>query len=133
MGLDHNQRVAVDPDYYEPYAISQGIRSGNLVFVSGQAGIGDDGQTVPGGFEAQARQAFANIANVLTDAGSSLADVIKVTILVTDMSHLDTIIKLRKEYFTKPYPADTLVQVVGLAGGDWMIEIDAIAQTTTEC
>jgi reactive intermediate/imine deaminase len=129
MGLDHSQHVAIDPDYYEPYAISQGIKAGNLVFLSGQAGIGDDGQTVPGGFEAQARQAFANISKVLAKAGSSLADVVKVTILVTDMSHLDTIIKLREEFFTKPYPADTLVQVAGLAQPDWMIEIDATAQT----
>jgi 2-iminobutanoate/2-iminopropanoate deaminase len=129
MSLDRSQRVAVDPDYYEPYAISQGIKVGNLVFLSGQSGIDQNGQTVPGGFEAQARQAFANVANVLSNAGTSLASVVKVTILVTDMSYLDTIITLRKEFFAEPYPADTLVKVAGLAQPDWMIEIEAIALT----
>jgi len=128
MSLERSQQVTVDPDYYAPYAISQGIRTGNLVFISGQAGITSDGQTVQGGFEAQARQVLANISNVLVNSGSSLADVVKVTIHVTDMSHLDKIIALRKEFFTEPYPADTLLQVAGLAQRDWMIEIDAVAQ-----
>ena len=48
--------------------------------------------------------------------------------MVTDMAaHLDEIIKLRAEFFTEPYPADTLVQAAGLAQPDWLIEIDAIA------
>jgi len=47
--------------------------------------------------------------------------------MVTDMAHLDKIIKLRAEFFTEPYPADTLLQVAGLAQPDWLIEIDAIA------
>lgn len=119
-------KITVQPDYYEPYAISQGIKVGDLVFLSGQAGLDQDGNTVPGGFEAQARRAFANIAAVLTNAGARLSDVVKVTILVTDMSHLDTVIKLRTEYFTEPYPADTLVQVAGLAQPDWLVEIDAM-------
>jgi reactive intermediate/imine deaminase len=127
MSLDHRQRVTLENDYYEPYAISQGIRAGHLLFLSGQSGIAPDGRTVPGGFEAQARQAFSNVANVLAAAGIDLSDVVKVTILVTDMSYLDTIIKLRREFFTEPYPADTLVQVAGLAQPDWMIEIEAAA------
>lgn len=127
MSLEPSQRVTLENDYYEPYAISQGIKVGNLVFLSGQAGIDHDGTTMAGGFEAQARQAFTNIAHVLDRAGSSLADVVKVTIMVTDMSHLDTIIRLRKEFFSEPYPADTLLQVAGLAQPDWQIEIDATA------
>jgi 2-iminobutanoate/2-iminopropanoate deaminase len=47
--------------------------------------------------------------------------------MVTDMSHLDTIVRLRKEFFSEPYPADTLFQVAGLAQPDWQIEIDATA------
>jgi enamine deaminase RidA (YjgF/YER057c/UK114 family) len=43
------------------------------------------------------------------------------------MSSLDVVIKLRGEYFADPYPADTLLQVAGLAQPDWLIEIDAIA------
>ncbi|WP_167472440.1 RidA family protein [Nocardia arthritidis] len=128
MSLDTAQRITIEQDYYEPYAISQGIRSGNLLFLSGQAGIEASGATVPGGFEAQARQAFANIEAVLAQAGATLADVVKATIMVTDMSNLETIIKLRREFFSEPYPADTLLQVAGLAQPDWQIEIDVIAQ-----
>lgn len=58
---------------------------------------------------------------------ASLAHVVKVTIMVTDISQLDTIIRLRKEFFSEPYPADTLLQVAGLAQPDWQIEIDATA------
>ncbi|WP_344427864.1 RidA family protein [Amycolatopsis minnesotensis] len=117
------ERVTHDPDWYEPYRISLAIKANGLVFVSGQAGIDEQGRTV-GGFEAQARQAFRNLRTVL---GGSLDTVVKVTIMVTDMSHLDQIVRLREEYFTPPYPADTLVQVAGLAQSDWLIEIDAIA------
>src|SRR4051812_47266045 len=121
------QRVEHDPDWYEPYRISLAIKANGLVFVSGQAGIDEHGRTVGAEFETQARRAFQNLATVLEQGGGSLADVVKVTIMVTDMSYLDQIVRLREEYFTEPYPADTLVQVAGLAQPDWMVEIDAIA------
>ncbi|MDT0318683.1 RidA family protein [Streptomyces millisiae] len=121
------ERVENEPDWYEPYRISLGIKANGLVFVSGQAGIDEKGRTVGGDFETQARRAFENLATVLEQGGSSLADVVKVTIMVTDMSFLDQIIRLRAEYFTEPYPADTLLQVAGLAQPDWLVEIDAIA------
>lgn len=122
------QRVRHDPDWYEPYRISLAIRTGDLIFVSGQAGIDETGRTVGAGdFEAQARRALGNLSTVLVEGGSSLEDVVKVTIMVTDMSFLDVIVRLREEYFTEPYPADTLLQVAGLAQSDWLVEIDAIA------
>jgi 2-iminobutanoate/2-iminopropanoate deaminase len=122
------ERITHDPDWYEPYNISLAVRANGLIFVSGQAGIDETGATVGGDdFEAQARQAFANLATVLGAAGASLTDVVKVTIMVTDMSFLDVIIKLRREYFTEPYPADTLLRVAGLAQPDWLVEIDAVA------
>ncbi|MBB6380861.1 reactive intermediate/imine deaminase [Pseudonocardia eucalypti] len=125
------ERVTHDPDWYEPYKISLGIRADNLIFISGQAGIDEAGRTVGGDdVEAQARRAFHNLATVLEAAGSSLADVVRVTIMVTDMPRtLDVIIKLREEFFTEPYPADTLFQVAALAKPDWLIEIDAVALT----
>lgn len=122
------ERVTATPDWYEPYNISLAIKAGGLVYASGQAGFDTHGNTVgDGDFETQARQAFANLEKVLVQAKSSLADVIKVTILLTDMNNLDKLIQLRAEYFTKPYPADTLLEVSSLAQPDWQIEIDAIA------
>jgi 2-iminobutanoate/2-iminopropanoate deaminase len=121
-------QVSADPDWYQPYAISLGIRVGNLVFVSGQAAVDEHGETVGGAhFDAQARQAFANLEKVLRNAGSGLEHVVKVTIFVTDMAVIDQVIDLRREFFTAPYPADTIAQVASLARSEWQIEIEAIA------
>jgi 2-iminobutanoate/2-iminopropanoate deaminase len=129
MQITHGCRpVSADPDWYEPYAISLGIRVGNLVFVSGQAAVDEHGDTVGGAdFDAQARQAFANLATVLRNAGSGLAHVAKVTIFVTDMAVIDQVIALRREFFTPPYPADTIAEVASLARPEWQIEIEAVA------
>lgn len=121
------QQIATDPDWYVPYAISQAIGLGDLVFVSGQAGVDETGATVSQEFDAQARQAFANVDRVLRAADTGLEHVVKVTIFVTDMKVLDQVVALRRELFTRPYPADTLAQVTALAGSDWQIEIEAIA------
>ncbi|MET9364199.1 RidA family protein [Streptomyces sp. NPDC006632] len=121
-------RVSAEPDWYESAGISLGVRVGNLVFTSGQAPIDAQGVTVGAGdFETQARQALANLSTVLTNAGSSLADVVKATVFVTDMAQQDIFAKLRAEYFPdKPHLAESFVEVSSLANPEWMIEIEAI-------
>lgn len=123
------ERITADPDWYEPYKISLGTRVGNLLFVSGQAAVTQDGgETVGAGdFDAQAEQAFANLSKVLENGGSGLADVAKVSIYLTDMGNFPKIVELRERYFTPPYPADTIVEVSSLADPEWLIEIEAIA------
>jgi len=122
------ERVRTDPDPYEPYRISQAMRVGDLVFVSGQAAIDEDGGLVGvGDFDAQAELVFRNLARVLEAAGSSLADVVKVTIYLTDMANFPKIVELRGKWFTEPYPADTIVEVASLALPELEIEIEAIA------
>ncbi len=121
-------KITDEPDWYAPYAISLGVRAGDLVFVSGQAAVDENGDTVgEGDFDTQARQAFANVARVLRNAGTDLAHVVKVTILVTDMAVIDRVIALRREYFREPYPADTIAEVAALARPEWLIEIEAVA------
>ena len=114
------------PDPYAAIALSQGIKVGNLAFISGQAGYNDDGDIVKGGFDAQSEQAFSNLKRALEAAGSSLKDVIKVSIFLTDMSNFDKLVALRKRHFTEPYPADTLLEVKGLYSPEAVIEIEAI-------
>jgi enamine deaminase RidA (YjgF/YER057c/UK114 family) len=80
-----------------------------------------------GDFDAQAEQTFANLERVLQAGGSSLANVVKVTIFLTDMSNFAKIVELRGRWFTPPYPADTIVGVTSLALPELMIEIEAIA------
>jgi 2-iminobutanoate/2-iminopropanoate deaminase len=121
------ERVVTQPDPYAPYLLSQGIRYGNLLFVSGQAGAGDDGRIVPGGFRAQGEQAFANLRRALEAGGSSLDQVIKVTIFVTDMGHFQEVVELRRQFFSAPYPADTIAEIKALYDPAAMIEIEAIA------
>ena len=122
------EQIHTQPDPYAPYLLSQAIRAGGLVYVSGQAGVGDDGAIVgKSDFDAQADQAFRNLDRALKAGGSSLAQVIKVTIFLTSMSHFPKIVELRRKWFSAPYPADTIVEVSGLYSPDAMIEIEAIA------
>ena len=124
------ERVRTDPDPYEPYRISQAIRIGDFLFVSGQAAIDEHGQLVGvGDFDAQAEQAFTNLDRVLGAGGSSLHDVVKVTIFLTDMSNFSKIVELRGKWFSEPYPADSIIQVAALALPELEIEIEAVAVT----
>jgi enamine deaminase RidA (YjgF/YER057c/UK114 family) len=66
---------------------------------------------------------------VLTLGGSSLKQVVKVTIYLTDMANFEKIVALRKRFFTPPYPADTIVEVRSLALPELEIEIEAVALT----
>jgi reactive intermediate/imine deaminase len=123
-------RVATDPDPFEPFRLAQGYRIGDLVVLSGQAALDEHGAVVgEGDFDRQAEQVFRNLEQLLTLAGSSLAQVVKVTIYLTDMSYFPRIVELREQWFTPPYPADTIVEVTALARPELMIEIEAVALT----
>lgn len=126
------ERIKVDPDPYEPFRLAQGYRAGELLFLSGQAAIDSNGKIVGrGDFDTQAKQAFRNLDRVLRAGGSSLKNVIKVTIFLTDMAHFSRIVELRGQWFTPPYPADTIVEVRSLYSPDAMIEIEAVAIVDT--
>jgi reactive intermediate/imine deaminase len=122
------ERITTDPDPYEPFRLALGYRVGDLLFISGQAAIDENAQIVGvGDFDAQAEQTFRNLERVLRAGGSTLENVVKVTIFVTDMANFPKIVELRGKWFTPPYPADTIVEVSSLAFPDLMIEIEAIA------
>src|SRR5204863_8749274 len=75
------QQIETDPDPYAPYLLSQGVRIGDMLLVSGQVGIDDAGELVSvDEFETQADQAFRNLGRVLEAGGSSLERVAKVAI-----------------------------------------------------
>jgi 2-iminobutanoate/2-iminopropanoate deaminase len=123
------RQVETDPDPYAPYLLSQAIRVGDLVLVSGQVGIDEAGELVSlDNFETQADQAFRNLSNVLSAGGSSMDRVVKVTIFLTDMAaNFPKVVDLRRKWFTPPYPADTIVEVRSLYRPEVMLEIEAIA------
>ncbi len=120
--------IKLDPDPFKDYYIAQGYRVGDLIVISGQVAITEDGTIIEGDFDTQAEATFRNIQRVLEAAGSSLAKVIKVTIYLTDMqAHRGRIMELRIKWFTPPYPADTLVGVKELGHPSRLLEIEAIA------
>ncbi|MBF6316178.1 RidA family protein [Nocardia cyriacigeorgica] len=128
MTTRHIEKIATTPDWYEPYKISQAIKANGMIHVSGQAGIDERGRTVSDDFLTQGRQAFANVGRVLAQAGVGFEDVVKVGIFVTDMAaNLDKVVQLRGEFLTEPFPADTLLEVSGLAQPDWQIEVEVTA------
>jgi 2-iminobutanoate/2-iminopropanoate deaminase len=107
-----------------PY--SQAVRVGELIFTAGQGGI--DPQTGAGAgadFEAQSRQAFANLGAVLEDAGSGLDQVVRVTCYVTDAGAFATLNQLFAEYFPTSPPVRS-TPIVALPKG-LLFSIDAIA------
>ena len=120
--------IRLDPDPYEPFRLSQGFRVGDLLLISGQAAIDENGALVGvGDFDAQAEQVFRNLRRVLDAGDSSLDRVVKVTIFLTDMANFPKIVELRRRWFSPPYPADTIVEVAALALPELEIEIEAIA------
>ena len=121
-------RITTDPDPYEAFRIALGYRVGNLVFLSGQAAIDEQGAVVGvDDFDAQAAQTFANIGRVLEAAGSSMQQIVKVTIYLTDMDNFPKILELRERHFTPPYPADTIVEISALGLPELTIEVEVTA------
>lgn len=106
--------------------LSPSRRAGDLVFTSGQLGRDGEGRIVEGGIEAQARQAIANLVSVLTAAGCTPADVVKVTAWLTDPDFAAAFNDIYRETFGAPYPARSTV-ISGLLAPGALIEIEAIA------
>ena len=107
-------------------AYSPGVRVGNLLFLAGQMGIDRERRTA-GNFEAQVRQAFANLETVLQAAGGSLANLVTMTVFITDMRYGDEFVRLRGEILQRDFPASALIGVSQLAIPEGLVEIQAIA------
>ena len=123
------EQIRVDPDPYEPFRLSQGFRVGELLFISGQAAIDEHGADRRRRRLRSSRPSrrSGNLRRVLEAGGSSLEQVVKVTIFLTDMANFPKIVDLRGKWFSPPYPADTIVEVTSLALPELEIEIEAIA------
>jgi enamine deaminase RidA (YjgF/YER057c/UK114 family) len=129
------KRHAIDrPDQPTPPGYSQvvDVRGGRIVFIAGQTALDRDGNLVgKNGFAAQATQVFANLTVALQAAGCTAANLVKLTVFLTDMTNLARYREARNRFFatvTPPAaPAITLVEVTRLYGADFMIEIEAIA------
>ncbi|EAV40380.1 predicted mRNA endoribonuclease [Stappia aggregata IAM 12614] len=111
---------------YDTHKYSAALRSGDLLFVSGQVGSRADGTPEPN-YENQVRLAFANLQAVLKAAGCGLDDIVDVTTFHTDPENqFESLMKVKDEVFDKaPYPNWTAVGVNWLAGFDFEIKVIA--------
>ena len=112
------------PKAIGPY--SQAIVAGDLVFVSGQAGIDPATGAVATGIEAQAEQALRNVAAILEAAGCTMADVVKTTLWLTDAEHFTTVNAIYARHLPEPAPARSTPILAALPRG-FLISVDAIA------
>ena len=105
---------------------SQAIRAGNVVYLSGQIPLDPVSMTlVEGGMETQIRRVFDNLQAVAVAAGGSLADVVKLNVYLTDLSHFPLVNQIMAHYFAQPYPARAAVGVAALPRGAG-VEMDAV-------
>jgi 2-iminobutanoate/2-iminopropanoate deaminase len=114
---------ATAPAAIGPY--SQAIRAGDTVYLSGQIGLDPSTGKLRDGTEAQARQVFANLQAVAVAAGGTLDDMVKVTLLLVDMSDFAQVNEIMASFFTLPYPARATYQVAGLPRGA-RVEVEGV-------
>jgi len=112
-----------------PY--SQAVRAGNTAYLSGQIPLDPaTGEVVAGGIREQANQAFKNLAAVAEATGGSLADCVKLTLYLTDLSQFGEVNEVMKQFIAEPYPARATIGITALPKGA-MFEVDAVMVLTS--
>ncbi len=104
---------------------SQAVRTGDLVFLSGQIPLDPKTMELKEGFAEQTHQVFKNLKAVVEAAGGTMEQIVKVNIFVMDLANFATLNDIMAEYFEQPYPARAAVQVAGLPKGA-EVEMEAI-------
>jgi len=108
------------------YPFSPAVRAGDYIFVSGQGGFLDAQGKGVKGIEAQTKQCLDNIRRILEAAGSSLTDVVKVTVFLGDVAHFAKMNEVYQTYFPEDYPARSTA-VTGLVVPTMLVEMECIA------
>jgi enamine deaminase RidA (YjgF/YER057c/UK114 family) len=129
--LKHIRPASIRPPFAR-YSHGVEVPAGSrLVLVSGQLGIAPD-ERIPDDAGEQAELCFANIAAILSEAGMTLADIVRINAFVTDRDFLRPYMAVRDRLFTEPPPASTLMIVSGFARPEFKIEVEAIAAAEAE-
>jgi 2-iminobutanoate/2-iminopropanoate deaminase len=120
---------AVSPEVPEPPAgtWSNCLVVNGIAYIAGMTARGSDPSSTAGDEYAQAKAIFAKIRNLVEAAGGNMADIVKVTIFVTDITQREKVWQARREFFAGNFPASTLVQVAALADPSLKVEIEAVA------
>jgi reactive intermediate/imine deaminase len=116
-----------EPNGHFSQAIATEAR-GRMVFISGMTARRPDGSIAGiGDIDAQTRQVCENLKSAVEAAGGTMEDICRVDVYVRNIEHFDKIHQVRRQYFTPPAPASTMVEVTKMVSPDYLIEISAIA------
>ena len=119
---------SLNPPHLRFAGMSQAVLTGSVLHVSGQVGLGSDGQLVGiSDVGAQTAQALANLGAVLELAGLGATDVVKYTCYITDRGDFEAFARARADFFGDHEPAATTVVVAALLDSRMLVEIEAIA------
>jgi enamine deaminase RidA (YjgF/YER057c/UK114 family) len=111
--------------YSQAVIITEG---GKTVWLAGQtATVDDSGKSLAGDFEGQTRQIFKLLNATLEKAGGKLADMVQMTVFITDVRYGDRLTQIRREIFGDNFPGSALITITGLANPDAKIEIQGVA------
>jgi 2-iminobutanoate/2-iminopropanoate deaminase len=103
-------------------------KAGKTLYIAGQVARDIEGNLVgKGDFEAQTRQVYTNLKNILKEAGGDLKNIVKMTTILTHYGYLESRRKVHNEFFGEIMPPNTLMIIQSLASPDYMIEVEAIA------
>ena len=107
---------------------SHAAKAGSTLYIAGQVAQDVAGNLVGrGDFEAQVRQVYENLKNIVQEAGGTLQNIVKMTTFLTHYSFIDTYRSVRNQYLPEPCPPNTLLIIDSLALPDFMIEVEAVA------
>jgi 2-iminobutanoate/2-iminopropanoate deaminase len=132
-------RISLEPGMTKSYlkreraqarAYSQAVitEGGKVVWLAGQTAAEDaSGKSLAADFDGQVREVFSRLGRTLEEAGGALADIVTMTVFITDARFGDRFTQLRKEIFGDNFPASALITVAGLARPELLVEVQGIA------
>ena len=129
--MSTRRRIRGESPYEEPIGFSRALRVGDRVLVSGTAPVWPDGECDPDP-RVQATRCFELIERALSEAGASLADVVRTRMYIVDPADSDAVGAAHAEAMAEARPAATMVVVAGLLDSRWRVEIEAEATISAD-